>query len=65
MSEFKYLASIFSEDSLKREVEISVQKVISVSYMLAPLLKHPNIPIQTKAKLMNSIFCISTSTYLC
>ncbi|XP_076069188.1 uncharacterized protein LOC143041232 [Oratosquilla oratoria] len=57
VSEFKYLGSIFTEDGrLNREIETRVQKANSVSYHLAPLLKHPNIPIETKAKLINSIF---------
>ncbi|XP_076058577.1 uncharacterized protein LOC143035594 [Oratosquilla oratoria] len=56
-SEFKYLGSIFTEDGrLNREIKTKVQKANSVSYQLAPLLKHPNIPIETKAKLINSIF---------
>ncbi|XP_076059484.1 uncharacterized protein LOC143036121 [Oratosquilla oratoria] len=65
VSEFKYLGSIFTEDGrLNREIETRVQKANSVSYQLAPLLKHPNIPIETKAKLINSIF-IPTLTYQC
>ena len=65
VSEFKYLGSIFSEDGrLNREIETRIQKANSVSYQLAPLLKHPNIPMETKAKLINSIF-IPTLTYQC
>ena len=63
--EFKYLGSIFTEDGrLNREIETRVQKANSVSYQLAPLLRHPNIPMETKAKLINSIF-IPTLTYQC
>ncbi|XP_076038728.1 uncharacterized protein LOC143023941 [Oratosquilla oratoria] len=63
VSEFKYLGSIFTEDGrLNREIETRVQKANSVSYHLDPLPKHPNIPIETKAKLTNSIFIL---TYHC
>ncbi|XP_076053702.1 uncharacterized protein LOC143032699 [Oratosquilla oratoria] len=65
VGKFKYLSSIFTEDGrLNREIEMRVQKANSVSYQLAPFLKHPNIPIKTKAKLINSIF-IPTLTYQC
>ncbi|XP_076057195.1 uncharacterized protein LOC143034721 [Oratosquilla oratoria] len=57
VSEFKYLGSIFTEDErLNREIETRVEMANSVSYQLDPLLKHPNIPIETKTKLINSIF---------
>ena len=57
VSEFRYLGSIFTEDGrLNREIETTVQKANSVSYQLAPLLRHPNIPIEIKAKLIESIF---------
>ena len=36
----------------------------AVSYQLAPLLKHPSIPINVKAKLINAIF-LPTLTYQC
>ncbi|XP_076037601.1 uncharacterized protein LOC143023033 [Oratosquilla oratoria] len=63
VSESKYLGSIFIEDGrLNRKIETRIQKANSVSYQLAPLLKHPNIPIETKAKLINFIF-IPTLTY--
>ncbi|KAI0231143.1 Serine/threonine-protein phosphatase 4 catalytic subunit [Lamellibrachia satsuma] len=56
VTEFKYLGIIFTEDGrFNREVETRVQKANNVSYQLAPLLKHPNIHIETKAKLINSI----------
>ncbi|KAI8504892.1 hypothetical protein Bbelb_170010 [Branchiostoma belcheri] len=65
VKEFKYLGSIFTEDGkLDREIETRVQKANSVSYQLAPLLKHPSIPMETKAKLFNSIF-LPTLTYQC
>jgi hypothetical protein len=48
--EFKYLGSIFSEDGkLDREIETRVQKANNVSFQLCPLLKHPSIPMETKA----------------
>ncbi|XP_076057800.1 uncharacterized protein LOC143035112 [Oratosquilla oratoria] len=63
VSEFMYLDCIFTEDGrLNREIETRVQKANSISYQLAPFLKHPNIPIETKVKLINSIF-IPTLTY--
>ena len=40
------------------------RKQNAVSYQLAPLLKHPSIPMSTKAKLINSIF-LPTLTYQC
>ncbi|XP_076043858.1 uncharacterized protein LOC143026952 [Oratosquilla oratoria] len=65
VSGFKYLGSILTEDGrLYIEIETKVQKANTVSYLLAPLLKHPNIPIETKAKLINSIF-IPTLIYQC
>jgi len=65
VSEFKYLGSIFSADGrLNREIETRVQKANSVTYQLAPLLKHPYIPTETKARLIDSIF-IPTLTYQC
>ena len=57
VGEFKYLGSIFTEDGrLNREIESTVQKTNSFGYQLAPLLRHPNIPIDIKAKLIESIF---------
>ena len=57
VSDFKYLGSIFTEDGHhNREIETGVQKANSISYQLAPLLRHPNIPINIKAKLIKSIF---------
>ena len=65
VTEFKYLGGIFREDGrFNREVETRVQKANNVRYQLAPLLKHPNIHFETKAKLINSIF-IPTLTYQC
>ena len=55
--EFKYLGSVFTEDGkIDREIETRCQKANAVSYQLAPLLKHPSIPINVKAKLINAIF---------
>ena len=63
--EFKYLGSVFTEDGrIDREIETRCQKANAVSYQLAPLLKHPSIPINVKAKLINVIF-LPTLTYQC
>ena len=63
--EFKYLGSVFTEDGrIDREIETRCQKANAVSYQLAPLLKHPSIPINVKAKLINAIF-LPTLTYQC
>ena len=53
--EFKYPGSVFTEDG-------RIDR--AVSYQLAPLLKHPSIPINVKAKLINAIF-LPTLTYQC
>ena len=64
-TEFKYLGNTFTEGGkLDREVETRCQKANAVSYQLAPLLRHPNIPMCTKAKLINAIF-LPTLTYQC
>ncbi|GFR93787.1 RNA-directed DNA polymerase from mobile element jockey [Elysia marginata] len=64
-TEFKYLGSFFTKDGrIDREIEVRCQKANSISYQLAPLLKHESIPIATKAKLINSIF-LTTLTYQC
>ncbi|GFS19314.1 reverse transcriptase-like protein [Elysia marginata] len=64
-TEFKYLGSFFTKNGrLDREIEVRCQKANSISYQLAPLLKHESIPIATKAKLINSIF-LTTLTYQC
>ncbi|GFS27568.1 reverse transcriptase-like protein [Elysia marginata] len=64
-TEFKYLSSIFTKNGrIDREIEVRCQKANSISYQLAPLLKHESIPIATKAKLINSIF-LTTLTYQC
>ncbi|KAI8482904.1 hypothetical protein Bbelb_393220 [Branchiostoma belcheri] len=49
---------------LDREIETRVQKANSVSYKRVTLLKHPSIPMETKAKLSNFIF-LPTLTYQC
>ena len=65
VNEFKYLGSTFTKyGRFNREVETRVQKANNVSYQLAPLLKHSDIPIEAKAKLIDSIF-IPTLTYQC
>ncbi|GFS15323.1 RNA-directed DNA polymerase from mobile element jockey [Elysia marginata] len=64
-TEFKYLSSIFTKyGRIDREIEVRCQKANSISYQLAPLLKHESIPIATKARLINSIF-LTTLTYQC
>ncbi|XP_072020489.1 uncharacterized protein [Amphiura filiformis] len=63
--EFKYLGSIFSEDgSITREIETRCQKANNIIYQLGPLLTHPAIPMDTKAKLINVIF-FQTLCYQC
>ena len=63
--EFKYLGSMFSEDRrLDREIETHCQKSNAVFYQLAPLLRHKNIPVSIKAKLISAIF-LPTLTYQC
>lgn len=63
--EFKYLGSIFTEDGkLDWEIETRCHKANTITYQLAQLLKHPNICLSTKAKLINTIF-IPTLTYQC
>ncbi|XP_078684141.1 uncharacterized protein LOC144917723 [Branchiostoma floridae x Branchiostoma belcheri] len=49
---------------MDREIETRIQKANSVSYQLAPLLKHPSLPMDIKAKLINTIF-VPTLTYQC
>ncbi len=49
---------------LDREIETRCQKANAITYQLAPLLKHPNICISAKAKLINTMF-IPTLTYQC
>ena len=57
VKEFKYLGSIFTEDGgMNREIENRIQKANKVSYQLAPLLKHLDIPMETKNKIINFIF---------
>ena len=65
VKEFKYLGCIFTEDGrMNREIENKIQKANNVSYQLAPLLKHSDIPMETKGKIINSIFLL-TLTYQC
>ena len=49
---------------MNREIENRLQKANNVSHQLAPLLKHPRIPMETKSKIINSIF-VPTLTYQC
>ena len=65
VKEFKYLGSIFTEDGrMNREIENRIQRANNVSYQLAPPLKHSDIPMETKSKIINSIF-LPTLTYQC
>ena len=65
VKEFKYLGSIFIKNvQMNREIENRIQKANKVSYQLAPLLKHPDTPMETKSKIINSIF-VPTLTYQC
>ena len=55
--EFKYLGSIFTEaGTLDREIETRCQKANAVSYQLGPLLKHPSISMETKARLIDALW---------
>ena len=57
VKEFKYLGSIFTEDGgMNREIENRIQKANNNSYQLAPLLNHFDFPMETKSKIINSIF---------
>ena len=49
---------------MNREIENRIQKANNVSYQLAPLLRHSDIPMETKSKIINSIF-LPTLTYQC
>ena len=63
--EFNYLGSIFTEDGqMNRDIVERIQKANNVSYQLASLLKHSDIPMDTKSKIINSIFA-PTLTYQC
>ena len=62
---FKYLGSIFTEDGrMNREIENRIQKAKNVSYHLAPPLKHSDVTMETKSKIINSNF-VPTFTYQC
>jgi hypothetical protein len=63
--EFKYLGSIFAEDDrMDREIEARTQSANAVLHQISPLLQHANIPMTTKARLINSTF-IPSLTYQC
>ena len=65
VKEFKYLDSIFTEGGrMNREIENRTQRANNVSYQLGPLLKHSDIPMETKSKIIHSIF-VPTLTYQC
>ena len=51
VKEFKYVGSIFTEDGrMNREIENRIQKANNLIYQLAPLLRHSDIPMETKSK---------------
>ena len=57
VKEFRYLVSLFTEDGrMNREIENRIQKANNVSYQLVPLLRHSDIPMETKSKIISSIF---------
>ena len=57
VKEFKYLGRIFTEDGrMNREIENRIQKANNVSYQPAPLVKHSDIQMEAKSKIINSIF---------
>ena len=57
VKEFKYLGRIFTDNGrMNRGMENRIQKANNVVYQLAPLLKHFDIPMETKSKIINSIF---------
>ena len=65
VKEFKHLGSTSTEDGrMNKEIKNGIQKASNVSYRLAPLLKHPYIPIETKSKIRNSII-VAILTYQC
>ena len=64
LSSSKYLGSIFTQDGRLERERNRTQKGNVVSYELALLLKHTSIPMETNAKLINSIFT-PTLTYQC
>ena len=49
---------------MDREIENRIQKANNVRYQLAPLLKHPDNLMETKSKIISSIF-VPTLTYQC
>ena len=52
VKKLKYLGSVFTEDGwMNREIENRIQKANTVSYQLAALLKHSDIPRETKSKI--------------
>ena len=65
VKEFKYLGNMVTKDDrMNREIENRLQKANNFSYQLAPLLKHSDIPMETKRKIINSIF-LPTLIYQC
>jgi len=56
VSEFRYLGSIFTKDGkLGREIETRIQKANNINYQTAPILKHQNVTMQTKKKLIDAL----------
>ena len=65
VKEFKNLGSTFTEDGrMNKEIKNGIKKASNVSYRLAPILKHPDIPVETKSKIRKSII-VAILTYQC
>lgn len=68
VEQFKYLGSMFTEEGrISKEIEARIQKASNVNYQLTPILKHRNIPLETKKKIINAIFvptlCYQSQTW--
>ena len=65
VKKFKYICSIYTGDGrMNREIENRTQKANNVRHHLAPLLTHSDIPMETKSRIINSIF-VPMLTYQC
>ena len=64
LSSSKYLGSVFTQDGPFERDRNRTQKGNVVSYKLALVLKHTSIPMETNAKIINSIFTLIL-TYQC
>jgi hypothetical protein len=51
------VGSIFTEDGkIDRDIETRIQKANNISYLLAPIFKHPEISIPTKRQIQKYFF---------